>query len=269
MTEIQEKLLEMMKWFHNLCQEENLIYYAVGGTALGAVRHNGFIPWDDDIDVAMPRKDYDKLRLLAKKYRTTKKYTIEFPLEKDDAMYPFCKIYDTTTTLVENMRKKPKRGIYIDVFPLDGIGQTLEESLNNYKKISRRINFLNTRICALRKGRKLYKNLAIVLARAIPEFVISTKKLIKKINLMEKEYDNCEYIVNLFGAWGAKEISKKEWFGEPVICKFEDGEIFIPQNAHEYLSRMYNDYMKLPPEEKRFSHHDYVFMDLKNPYVTK
>lgn len=267
MTGMQKKLLEMMRWFHNLCKEEKLVYYAVGGTALGAVRHNGFIPWDDDIDVAMPRPDYEKLKKISEKYNLKDNYYIEFPFEKKDSMYPFCKIYDTQTTLIENVRKQPVRGLYIDVFPLDGIGNSREESLRNYKKISTKINFLNTRICAFRKGRKLHKNLAIAISRVIPEAVVSTKKLIEKINSMGVHYEESEYIVNLFGAWGVKEISKREWFMEPLLCKFEDTEIFIPSKYHEYLTCMYGNYMKLPPPEKRISHHDYVFMDMEKPYT--
>ena len=124
MNEMQSKLLDMMKWFHGYCEENGLRYYALGGTALGAVRHGGFIPWDDDLDVGMPRADYDRMISLCKNGTGNTRYRIEAPGQNRDFIYPFCKAYDTETTLVENARIKAKRGVYIDIFPLDGIGNT-------------------------------------------------------------------------------------------------------------------------------------------------
>lgn len=112
MTEIQEKILDIMKWFHEFCQENEIRYYVVGGTMLGTVRHKGFIPWDDDIDVGIPRADYEKL--LANKdslFKNENRYCLEsFRDGKPDYEYPYAKIYDTQTTLVENCRQKTKRG---------------------------------------------------------------------------------------------------------------------------------------------------------------
>lgn len=268
MTELQAKLLEMFKFFHEFCVKNNLVYYAIGGTALGAVRHNGFIPWDDDVDVGMPRLDYNKMTELLKKNNKFGKYIIEMPLEKNDSMYPFCKIYDTATTFVENVRNKPKRGIYIDIFPLDGIGNTKEESLTNYKRINFWIDLLNTKICAVRKGRGFLKNVAVAISGVIPECILGKKQLINKIDKMIKRnnYETSEYTVNYFGAWKEREITKKEWFGKPSICKFENMEIYIPENADKYLTALYGEYMQLPPPEKRVSHHDYIELDLNKSY---
>lgn len=124
MTEIQLKLLDMLKWFHEFCIENKLRYYALGGTMLGAIRHKGFIPWDDDIDVGMPREDYDKMIELVID-KQDEKYRLEKPLQNKDFVYQYCKLYDTSTTLVENTRYKTKRGVYLDIFPLDGIGLSL------------------------------------------------------------------------------------------------------------------------------------------------
>ena len=95
MTELQSRLLEMLKWFHEFCTKNNLTYYAVGGTTLGAVRHNGFIPWDDDIDVGLPRPDYEKLKQIAKdKVNEKTKYYIEFPSDKKEYAASYGKMYD-------------------------------------------------------------------------------------------------------------------------------------------------------------------------------
>ena len=269
MNATQEKLLDMFQWFKDFCEKENLIYYALGGTALGAVRHSGFIPWDDDIDVGMPRHDYEKMLEAIKDMDKNGKYIIEAPLEKNDSLYPFAKIYDTDTTLIENTRKKTKRGIYIDIFPLDGIGNTEKECKENYKKIGANTNLINTRSCAIRKGRAFYKNVAIILGRMIPEFILNTKDLITETNKlgMERPYNENEYIINIWGAWKEKEITKKEWFGNGKEIDFENVKMRIPENSHEYLKSLYNDYEKLPPKEKQVSHHDYLYVDLEKSYL--
>ena len=103
---LQQKLLDILKWFHLFCEENNLKYYAIGGTMLGVVRHKGFIPWDDDIDVGMPREDYNKFIELTKN-KQFDKYVVESIYDNNkDFFYPMVKIYDTTTTLIENTRYK-------------------------------------------------------------------------------------------------------------------------------------------------------------------
>lgn len=155
-------LLNMLQWFHQECKNNNLRYYIIGGTMLGAVRHKGFIPWDDDIDVAMPRKDYDKLcRIMADSGKG--QYRLEFPgKENKDYTYLFAKIYDTQTTLTENKRKPITRGLYIDVFPLDGIGNEYKQAHENFRKIQSRMQIYDTAVCAFRKHRAWYKNMALL-----------------------------------------------------------------------------------------------------------
>ena len=157
---LQEKLLEMFTWLVDFMSKNNLRYYMIGGTMLGAVRHQGFIPWDDDIDIAMPRSDYEKLIALLKD--PVDHYLIETPrsLEKD-YVYGYAKLYDMNTTMTEKKRKNITRGIYIDIFPLDGIGNTLDESYKNYKKIDRLHMLLAMKECAYRRGRKWWKNMAV------------------------------------------------------------------------------------------------------------
>ena len=127
-NEMQTKLINMLKWYHEFCVTHKLRYYIVGGTMLGAVRHEGFIPWDDDIDVGMPREDYNRFLEICKGIQAHQ-YIVEAPTEENpEFKYLYAKIYDTTTTLVENVRNPINRGVFIDVFPLDGIGATEEDA---------------------------------------------------------------------------------------------------------------------------------------------
>ncbi len=266
MNELQSKLVNMLNWYHSFCVNNGLRYYAVGGTMLGAVRHNGFIPWDDDIDVGMPREDYDKLIALCQNVNSSI-YKLETPYSSKNYYYQYCKLYDTTTTLIENTRYKSKRGIYLDVFPLDGIGNTLEESIKNYKQIAKKNNYIMTKICALSKHRKLYKNLAIIISRCFPFPKLQT--VLKKTDDLcrTKRYDDYEFVANLYGNWYEKEIMKREWFGVPKLYKFEDIQIYGVQDYNSYLNALYGNYMQLPPIEKQKSHHDYLYLNLNCSYL--
>ena len=121
MNELQKCQLEILKEFIRICKDNNLQYYLVGGTCLGAVRHKGFIPWDDDIDVAMPRDDYDKFITLQDQMK--KPYFIQTYKSDKNYIYNFAKVRDSSTTFVENFFacSQMNHGVWIDVFPLDGM----------------------------------------------------------------------------------------------------------------------------------------------------
>ena len=267
MNNSQERLLVMLDYFHNFCIENNLRYYVIGGTALGTARHQGFIPWDDDVDVGMPRVDYEKMKKLVNN-KQFGNYYFEYYGKKKDYVYPYCKMYDISTTLIENTRYKTKRGIYIDIFPLDGVGDTKKEALINFRKIDRLINLFETKVCAIRKGRKLYKNMAILLMRLIPEFLISRNRLIKKIEKNSKKYnfDKANYIANFAGNWHEKEIFERRVLGKPSEYMFEDIKVMGPENIDDFLTGVYGDWRTPPPIEKQVTHHDYVFLDLNTSY---
>lgn len=167
MNQLQSKLLEMLTWLSKYLEEHNIRYYVVAGTFLGAVRHEGFIPWDDDVDIAVPRADYQRLLELLKEL--VDHYVIESPYGgAPDFIYNFAKLYDTNTTMTEIARKNVTRGVYIDVFPLDGIGDTSEESYRNYKKIDICNMLLTMKISTYRKGRKWWKNVAVACGALLP-----------------------------------------------------------------------------------------------------
>ena len=270
MTELQSRLLEMLKWFHEFCTKNNLTYYAVGGTTLGAVRHNGFIPWDDDIDVGLPRPDYEKLKQIAKdKVNEKTKYYIEFPSDKKEYAASYGKMYDTTTTLIENTRFKAKRGIYIDIYPIDGIGNSYKEALKRFKRAKRYINLLYFKVCEVNSKRKWYKNLLIYFSHMIPDFVLDHKKIAHKIEQIGKECDfySSEYVANIPGNAFEKEIILRELFGKPTLHAFESIEIYIPEKWNDFLTAIYGNWKQLPSKDKQRSEHDYLYLNLHKSYL--
>lgn len=270
LSPLQIKLLEMMKWFHAFCEEHSIKYYVLGGTLLGAIRHEGFIPWDDDIDVGLPRKDYEKFQQLMNGSRG--QYVLETPTSSNkDFCYTYSKIYDTHTTYVENKRIKVVRGVFLDVFPLDGLGENEIEARENYKRIERKYNLVLCLTGGIREGRKWYKNLAVRCLRLIPRFMLDEKHIIQQLDkdCAEHDFNDSKWGGNLMGAWRFKEVMPREIMGKPTLYKFEDMQVFGAEKADAYLTNIYGDWRKLPPKEKQVTHHDYLEIDLNKGYNEK
>lgn len=267
-SEIQKKLLEMFEWFHKYTKENSLRYYIVGGTLLGAVRHQGFIPWDDDIDVAMPREDYNKLaKLLSVK---NDKYIMESPNYcSNDYYYAYAKLYDTSTTVTEYCNGYITRGIYIDIFPLDGIGNTIEKAKNNYRYIDILYKLLMTKTCLIRKERKWYKNFAIRIAKFIPNKLLNVKALINKINDLcsKHSFDDSNYVGNLLSTYGFKDVVQKSVYGTPKLYSFDGIKVYGVEDYEKFLTNVYGNWRELPPIEKRISLHDFFEFDLNKSYL--
>ncbi|MCH5162008.1 MAG: LicD family protein [Clostridiales bacterium] len=265
MNEIQQRLLSMLEWLHEFCEKHSVTYYAIGGTLLGAVRHKGFIPWDDDIDVGMPRKEYERFLELAK--AEGGRYRAETVADGNkDFIYSFCKLYDTESTVVCNTKYRTKRGLFIDIFPLDGAGNTLEDGKKYYKSIEFKNRVISAKRGKLSKRKPFYQNASVFIAKFLP---INWRKKLAKVHreCAAREYDTCEYVGNLFGHWHEREIVKREWMGEPKLYEFESIKICGPQDADSYLTSIYGDYMTPPPEEKRKPDHEALFMDLNKSYL--
>lgn len=267
--ELKATLLEMLAWFHDFCGAHSLRYYVLGGTMLGAVRHRGFIPWDDDIDVGMPRADYERLAAEMAGAETGK-YRLETPRSPAaDFLYTFSKLYDTTTTLVENTRKRTRRGVYLDLFPLDGLGDTWEESKRRFRPINLRFDLLLARAAGVRSGRSGWKNLAVRLAPLLPDGLVENKALQRRIDELcrERDFDRCKYGGNLLGAWRFKEVMERRIMGEPTPYSFEGLTVYGAEHGEEYLTHLYGDWRTLPPPEQRVTHHDFLLCDLHRSYL--
>ena len=258
--ELQLELLKMMKSFHKVCAENDLTYYMLGGTCLGAVRHSGFIPWDDDIDIGLPRKDYDKLCEIAADV-LPENLVLRYYKNTDNSPFHFVKLINKDTTLIEKNYKDYLEGIYIDVFPLDGL-----EKFGFFQKIrAKRIRFLHVLIMDhYFTGTKAgLKNLLLKISKKVSmqKTHVHIERLMTRCSSVEPQY-YCNYL----GAWKDREIINRNVFGKPTLYAFEDTEFYGPENADAYLTSLYHDYMTLPPAEKQVPRHDYHYVNLNLPF---
>lgn len=266
MTELQTRLLDMMKWFHSFCEDNDLTYYVLGGTMLGAVRHQGFIPWDDDLDVGLPRNDYERLLKLLKNDRGH--YHLETPFSPDKHYcYPFSKLYDKETTLIENTKYKLVRGIYIDIFPLDGIGKTKLSSRFKYLPVDFLLNLLSINSLIPNSNRRRIKQIILTIYNVFFSKQINAKRIAILLDCYCRKHSRQKnnYGGNLLGAWKYREVMKLDILDEPQKYLFETMEVYGAGDYDSYLTSLYDNWRVLPPTEKRITHHDY-YLDLNKPY---
>jgi len=269
MDKIKKICLDMAKEAIKICEENNLQYYMLGGTLLGAVRHEGFIPWDDDIDLGMPRKDYEKFMQIAPSILSENLKLQKFD-DKDSRHY-FIKIVNKNTKIIKTSNKNNDlSSIWIDIFPLDGMpNNTLIRKIHQfrllYRKMMIQFSDFENRINLNISNRPLHEKILISLAMTtrVGKYIDTNKMLLKVDKALRKyDYDKCDYLVNFFGAYKFKEMFPKKYYGKGKLYKFEDIKMNGPIEYDLILKQMYGDYMKLPPKDERENHHTFEVIEL-------
>lgn len=250
--ELKSIQLDMLSDIADFCEQNQIKYFLAYGTLIGAIRHKGYIPWDDDIDICMPRPDYDKfLRLYNRKASVYK--VVAFELDNHYKL-PFAKVNDTRTVMWETMYEQDVFGVYLDVFPIDGCdkeGKIISQS----NKLGQ---YLNAKKAILGKGRTFKKNCIIAIGKCLLAFT-SVKSLLLKMQKYAEAvpYEQADYVANIMYSYGTCEIMKKSELEETFLGDFEGRKFRIPKEYHKYLSQIYGNYMQLPPKEKRVSTHTF------------
>ena len=263
-SEIQKMELGIMEYIHEVCQKIGAKYFLAYGSLIGAVRHKGFIPWDDDMDICMLRDDYKKLQ----------DYLIAHPDERYELMsyknninyvYPFMKIKDNQTYLVEeDVRIDSNMGIYVDIFPVDGY-----EDDQSFKDKMTKIIKKRQLSCYTFKGITNTKSVVNSMIRYISVMIFyftNTNKYVSQIDELAKsrkveDYEQVDYLIYKDMN---KPVWKREWLEDVETGNFEGKEFMIPNHYHEILTSDYGDYMQLPPVEQQVSHHDFKLWKIVN-----
>lgn len=257
----QKKILvEMLKYIDEICRKNNINYYLLGGTLIGAIRHKGFIPWDDDIDICVPYKEYRKLIGILKK---DNKYNVLNPYDNENYYYFFTKITDKRTVLIEdNFKKIDNMGIFLDIFPIFHLPDS-EEELNKINNKMKKFEKTYFRFYGFQKY--FYdKNKFRSFIKAIiffPQFIIKKKYKNYKKQLLDliEECDKVQtnYIGNIISPSSIINTHRKEIYQDKIEVEFESLKVFAPVGYDEHLKKIFGDYMKLPPENQRVTEHHF------------
>ena len=272
MTELQKKEFNILKVFVSACESLGLTYYLVCGSALGAVKYAGFIPWDDDIDVAMPRKDYEifleKAPAVLPDWCFVQNY-------RTDPQFPLLgtKLRDLRTTFVESMcgNLDIHHGIFIDVFPLDGYWNSREEGrkVRKQRRIfdgKRRVHlqynrFSPANLFSLRTNYYYLMNRLFGMYHDTAKAIGTFETLISSFPL-ETSHIWCNHA----NSASPLEYAPACQYGAGVMAEFEGLTVRIPQRYEEYLTQKYGPWREDLPQEQQVGHHHYEFMDLHRPY---
>lgn len=237
MKEYHILLLDMLTEFHDFCKKNNLTYYMVGGTLLGAVRYGGFIPWDDDVDLAMPRKDYERLASIYEGSLSLHTYQND-----REHMFPYTKLFSKKEPIVtvkdEEYNINGQCFAQIDLYPIDGLGKCKDKALRHLSAVGRKkkLLFLNL---TKSSSKNLTKRFLLFFIRRIPSRSI--------IRCIDKAM--CKYTIeesNFLTRWreggACPNAVPHEIFGTPVSISFEGKSFSAPADAHAYLTLVYGNY---------------------------
>lgn len=252
--------LEIVKTVVKICDENNLLYYMLGGTMLGAIRHKGFIPWDDDIDLGLPRKDYETFLRIAPNLLPSHYKLVNYKTDPNYHYY-ITRILDTNTKVIEN--RFASEGKYtsasIDIFPLDGSpnGNIARWYFCKKLLIHRAASSLHFKKVIDKRKRPFGEELLLKFIKLFPtDKMFDFYNQLAICDKMLKQYDMSEslYTGNCMGAYRDKELIPTEWYGVDSFYEFENIRLRGIKEYHKYLSQLYGDYMQLPPEDNRRIH---------------
>lgn len=270
---LREILLATYKYFEAFCDSHDIKFYACAGTAIGAIRHKGFIPWDDDIDVQMTRDQYEKL-LCCKNEINNEDYEF-IDIDTPGYYLPFAKLSHRHSTIIESKGLETPIGAYIDIFVLDSSDESKEKIYQRkigYEKVCKQFLLCSIRhswneiFCSLTRG-----HLAQVLWYILQKLILHPLRPFIKFRVkhyLPADFNaNSKWVVCYIGGYKEREICDPKIFDGTIDVPFEDTTIRIPKNYDWYLTQIYGDYMTPPPEEKRQSHHAHFYFNLEKRVV--
>lgn len=265
LNELHAVHLDMMKAFDAFCSEHKIQYFLAYGTLLGAVRHNGFIPWDDDVDILVPRGDFEKLIQFSE---INEQYQIVSHSNNQGYYHPFhhANLTDRNTVMVENeMFQQTGKGVYIDIFPLDGVPSGTKEQKKYCKKVQLLKALYNITLSHSTAEIKDAKQRVKETLKSICRVFLSEKVLYEKLERNGKKYDekisefvSCTISMPSIRSYDHYIFRKADFV--PTYHAFEGAKFVIPKGYDSILSNFYGDYMTPPPEAQRERKHDINYL---------
>ena len=262
LNELQKTLLSMLNDFDDVCQKHGIPYQLFSGTALGAVRHHGFIPWDDDIDVVMLREDYERFFDKAAKDFDSEKYYVQREFTEHWPMF-FSKLRLNGTTYIEKYHSHDARihqGIYIDIFPFDNLSDS--RLMQKLQYIASKIVIAKSLYTRGYETNSTVKKCFMQFCRILPT------EPFKRL-CIRRNYSSSLKVHTFFG--GGKKFERsifmREWFEQSVKMRFEDSEFPVSAHYDEMLRVMYGDYMIMPTLEQRVCKRHAAIVDINKPYT--
>ena len=254
LKEIQQGSFEVLKEIKKICDENNIIYYLIYGTLLGAVRHKGFIPWDDDIDIMMPRKDYERfVKYCIKHKKDLEPFQLIHYKTNKNYIYPIARMSDSRYKIVDNI-KDYGLGLFVDIYPFDGIDDNDLEYIDEVYKIDQS-EMIAGRIENIQQDESFFKNLYINHLKKV-----GVSSILKDLDKKAQKYSYEKSDKVKCTCWEIKTIKSidKKFIdkGERELT-FNNISFRVPYDYDKVLKLYYNDYMKLPPENERIGHHNY------------
>lgn len=260
--ELKTRLVDLLYKFHVICLQNKLRYSLAYGTLLGAVRHKGFIPWDDDIDVLMPQDDYIKFLNLPEFHnQDLDSDCVLYEINNDSTvhisyLYPFAKLVDGKTYIISDFFREVG-GIWIDIFPVTGLPTSQQDVKQHFSEMGK----LHLQLSAAHRYRKLRQCGPVTFLKQIRcnYYHCIHKKLVYKMKkkAFDIPYENSREVAVSIWNYGLKEKMPKEYFDELIKLEFEGKEFYGLKHYDDYLTRLYGDWRKLPPKEQRVAHHYY------------
>ena len=266
--ELQQKMLEILLYFDQFCKDNGLTYFLCGGCLIGAVRHHGFVPWDDDIDLFMPRKDYERLAKIWNEKADTSRYaycrTDRYHIYHDGG----ASIRDINTTEINrhSVNEDICHGMALEIMPIDGCPKG---------KVRRAIQLFHAFVFSLFNVQRLPDNKGGLIRKVsgLVYAVVKSPELRYRIwkraekKMSRYDWDQCEEVTELIGSIkGMLLRHPKSDFDHTVLLDFEGHPIPVMAGYKTYLTKIWGDYMQLPPVEKRVAKHNTVYMSTTEPY---
>lgn len=264
MKEIQKISFEILKYMAQVCEEQQLRYYLMYGTLIGAVRHKDYIPWDDDVDIMMPRPDYEKFLSWASSHKEEMApYEIFNRQTNKDYIYGITRVSDSRFEIFKDNEKNCGMGVFIDVYPYDGLGNDKEEALSKLKKTRELCDII---IAMTRNDQSVpkqlnYKGRIVYKLKQIKQCILGINYYWRQFEMLRRgsDFDSSKYVGPLMWYFEKPEkvLFERVLFNDYKMLDFAGEKFRVPCGYDTVLRREYGDYMQLPPVEKRVYHHDY------------